>query len=558
MAEDHRPAAASTAAPPTGKDGICVAHAAVTSGGSSGGDVSSTEDVYDGEEECEPCPKASRGSNKISSNNNKTTTTNNNNNLGGGIDGALRAERGSPYARPRKEAKSPAVGEDAIVQNRRVYVGNLSWQVTWRELKDHMKSGGTLDVVRADVLTGYDGRSRGCGIVEYGTAEDANAAISSLNDTELMGRKIFVREDREEGRPTMVASSSSSSSYVVAPASSGGGGVGGGGIDEAAAAGRRVYVGNLAYEVAWQDLKDHMRSAGDVVRAEVLTMHDGRSKGCGVVEYASADAASRAIAELHDSELMGRQIFVREDREARGGNNNIGGGGGGGGGGGAREGDGGYLAGWHRGGGGGGGGGPRGNAGNLSVYVGNLAYETTWQELKDHMRAAGNVDKADILKSADGRSKGCGIVLYQKSHEVARAIRELQNSELHGRPILVREDREQGGGFGNNRGGRQGGVYQQQHHHRGAGVVPVGPAPEGCQLFVGNLSWETGWQELKDHFRQCGHVDRAEVAEGPDGVKRGFGLVRYRNAMDAANAIDTLNGVEFMGRPLEVRIDNKA
>ena len=33
---------------------------------------------------------------------------------------------------------------------------------------------------------------------------------------------------------------------------------------------RRVWVGNLDYRVSWQDLKDHMRSAGEVVRAEVL------------------------------------------------------------------------------------------------------------------------------------------------------------------------------------------------------------------------------------------------------------------------------------------------
>ena len=50
--------------------------------------------------------------------------------------------------------------------------------------------------------------------------------------------------------------------------------------------------------------------------------------------------------------------------------------------------------------------------------------------------------QAHILKSADGRSKGCGIVLYQKLHEVARAISKLQNSELHGRPILICEVRK--------------------------------------------------------------------------------------------------------------------
>jgi RNA recognition motif-containing protein len=47
------------------------------------------------------------------------------------------------------------------------------------------------------VFSGPDGRSKGCGIVEYTTPEDAQRAIAELNDTELMGRMVFVREDRE-------------------------------------------------------------------------------------------------------------------------------------------------------------------------------------------------------------------------------------------------------------------------------------------------------------------------------------------------------------------------
>lgn len=88
--------------------------------------------------------------------------------------------------------------------------------------------------------------------------------------------------------------------------------------------------------------------------------------------------------------------------------------------------------------------------------------------------------------------------------------------------------------------------------------MPGTPAEEGCQVYVGNLSWDTGWRELKDYFRQCGDVERSEVAEGRDGRKKGFGLVRFRNADDARNAIGTLNGAEFMGRILEVRLDNRA
>jgi RNA recognition motif-containing protein len=267
-------------------------------------------------------------------------------------------------------------GEDAVTQNKRVYVGNLSWSVTWRDLKDHMRSAG--EVTRADVLQGYDGRSKGCGIVEYATVEEANTAVETLNDSELMGRQIFAREDREE---------------KGANANTGGGASGGAKSSGSGSGdGKSVYVGNLAYEVAWQDLKDHMRSVGDVLHAEVMTMHDGRSKGCGIVEFATPDGAKKAIAELNDTELQGRNIFVREDRERGGAPNSQGGQQ-------KREGDGGYQGGWqqqqhqHNRGGGGGGRGGNNNYGNLSVYVGNLAYETSWQDLKDHMRAAGNVDK---------------------------------------------------------------------------------------------------------------------------------------------------------------------
>lgn len=48
---------------------------------------------------------------------------------------------------------------------------------------------------------------------------------------------------------------------------------------------RKVFVSNLAYEVSWQDLKDHMRSAGNVIRADVIVGPDGRSKGLGTVEF---------------------------------------------------------------------------------------------------------------------------------------------------------------------------------------------------------------------------------------------------------------------------------
>ncbi|CAN0252818.1 unnamed protein product, partial [Laminaria digitata] len=59
------------------------------------------------------------------------------------------------------------------------------------------------DVIRADVMTDQGGRSRGCGIVEFANPEQAAQAIEQLNNSELKGRMIFVREDRESGTPGM-------------------------------------------------------------------------------------------------------------------------------------------------------------------------------------------------------------------------------------------------------------------------------------------------------------------------------------------------------------------
>jgi len=86
----------------------------------------------------------------------------------------------------------------------------------------------------------------------------------------------------------------------------------------------RVYVGNLAWETSWQSLKDHFKQVGDVVYADVFINEEGRSKGCGIVEFENRNIALKAIQQLTDSELDGRYIFVREDREVdnnqRGGN----------------------------------------------------------------------------------------------------------------------------------------------------------------------------------------------------------------------------------------------
>jgi RNA recognition motif-containing protein len=99
--------------------------------------------------------------------------------------------------------------------------------------------------------------------------------------------------------------------------------------------GRKLYVGNLAYQVNDADLEQLFSEFGTVQSAQVIQDRDtGRSKGFGFVEMSSEAEAQAAIQGLHDQEVSGRRLTVNEakPREPRGGGGGYGGGYGGGGG----------------------------------------------------------------------------------------------------------------------------------------------------------------------------------------------------------------------------------
>ncbi len=96
--------------------------------------------------------------------------------------------------------------------------------------------------------------------------------------------------------------------------------------------GKKLYVGNLSYQVTNSSLEELFSQFGRVQSAEVIQDRDtGRSKGFGFVEMADENGAQEAIRGLNEKEHDGRPLTVNEarPREARGGGGGYGGGGGG-------------------------------------------------------------------------------------------------------------------------------------------------------------------------------------------------------------------------------------
>ena len=97
------------------------------------------------------------------------------------------------------------------------------------------------------------------------------------------------------------------------------------------------------------------------------------------------------------------------------------------------------------------------------LYVGNLAFSVTNEDLEALFAQIGKVDNVAVVTDKfSGQSRGFGFVQMADSNEAARAISELNGTELKGRSIKVNEAREQGprpgggGGGDRDRGGRGG------------------------------------------------------------------------------------------------------
>src|SRR5216110_3188634 len=128
--------------------------------------------------------------------------------------------------------------------------------------------------------------------------------------------------------------------------------------------GKKLYVGNLSYEVDSSELEQLFAAHGQVVSAQIINDRDtGRSKGFGFVEMGTDEEAQAAIAALNGQQHGGRALTVNEARPREERGPRSGGGGGGGGGYGGGGGGGGGRGGFGGGGGRGGGGGGRGDRG---------------------------------------------------------------------------------------------------------------------------------------------------------------------------------------------------
>ncbi|KAM3857389.1 RNA-binding protein 14b [Diretmus argenteus] len=144
----------------------------------------------------------------------------------------------------------------------------------------------------------------------------------------------------------------------------------------------------------------------------------------------------------------------------------------------------------------------------VKLFVGNLALDTTQEELSAIFESYGQVVSCSVLRQF-------AFVHLQGEGAAERAIRELNGREFRGRNLVVEESR--------------------------------GRPLHSTKVFVGNLSGMCTTEDLQELFQTFGKVLECDKVKG-------YAFVHMENKEDALQAIEALHGTSFKGRPLSVEL----
>jgi RNA recognition motif-containing protein len=247
-----------------------------------------------------------------------------------------------------------------------------------------------------------------------------------------------------------------------------------------------------------------------------------------------------------------------------------------------------------------------------SIYVGNLAYSTSEDGLRNHFSSAGAIKDAQVVRMISGRSKGFGYVNFESGNAADVAIAQLNNAELDGRQLRVelaksynperpalqtsdapaaagegssRPPRGRGGrgrGRGRGRGGRaagdaagapaaapaaaaapvdgEGGERRGRGRGRGRGRAPRAPrvAAENRKetsnrVFVANLPYAATDEDLKAIMPNF-NVSSVRIAKRPNGRSLGFAFVDFASHDEQQKAVNELQNKEVLGRAVRLTV----
>ncbi|EGW30197.1 uncharacterized protein SPAPADRAFT_63810 [Spathaspora passalidarum NRRL Y-27907] len=312
-----------------------------------------------------------------------------------------------------------------------------------------------------------------------------------------------------------------------------------------------IFIGNIPFDCSDKDVADIFSKDFTIVRSDIVT-NRGRSRGMATIEFNNKEDVRSAIEKFDRSEYRGREIFVRQDypppekkeefRERRETYDN-------------RR-DKSYESRrrdqhqQHQ----------QSSKPGCEIFVGNLPFSINWQALKDLMRKAGDVIRADVRMDNWGKSRGFGTVVFGTEEEANKAVEMFQGYEIEGRKLDTRPGRNQSSASnGSNTSDRS--SYRERERASSQPVVKPSEFTDGVTaggersdtIYVSNLPFATQNDDLFELFETVGRTTKAEIILDPiTGRPSGNAVVQFELAELSDNAIENLNNYLYGGRNIQI------
>jgi len=269
----------------------------------------------------------------------------------------------------------------------RVFIRNIPFKTTAEELRAHLATGSP-NIISADIITHGSGRSKGCGLAEFKSDADVEKVISTLSSSSLGGRKIFIREDREpkgytgtRRNPESTKINTTSTSTNTVPSTTT----------------KTSTASNNA----------------PIVKSTTNTQTTPRTSTTSNTNNSDNSTNNSdkfvPVRTRGNRTRGGRGGFRRGYRGGRRDN---------------------YTSSTQR----------ATNSNPCNLYVGNLPYSSTGEDLHDMFAEFGAVIKATVAMDYNGFSRGYATVQMDKPENAQKAISALNETEIEKRKISVRID----------------------------------------------------------------------------------------------------------------------
>jgi polyadenylate-binding protein len=267
-----------------------------------------------------------------------------------------------------------------------------------------------------------------------------------------------------------------------------------------------IFIKNLDKKIDHKSLFDTFQQFGNILSCKIELDETNESKGYGYIQFATQEAADKAIDKVNGKMLNGKKVFVgsfvpRKERIAEAYNKKF-----------------------------------------TNVFIKNLDEKVDDEELKKMFSAYGTIKSAVIMRDDQGKSKGFGFVNFEKPEEAEDAVTKLNDTEVDGKTVFV--------GRAQKKSERESELRSKFEQMKMEHMTKY----QGVNLYIKNLDDDIDDTKLRGIFDQFGTITSAKVMGDPKGQSKGFGFVCFSSPEEATKAVTEMNGKIVGSKPLYVAL----